>query len=135
MEQVAVGTGSLVLAVLIVVKTVSALVITGAIGGLNTTDGSRPYRYDIDLFYNSGPAWDLYILSLSSIQNLSQSELTSFFSVAGMQSAPTPYVVSNSNKEFMAFQEYRGMVSLGLVAILAFARMLRRRFLYGTVHT
>lgn len=129
------GIGSRVLAVLIVVETVSALVINGATGGLSTTDGSRPYRYDIDLFYNSGPAWDLYILSLSSIQNLSQSELTSYFSIAGMQSASTPSVVSNSNKEFMAFQEYRGMASLELVATLAFARMLRLRFLYGTVHT
>ena len=129
------GIGSFVLAVLIVVETISALVITGATGGLSTTDGSRPYRYDIDLFYNSGPAWDLYILSLSSIQNLSQSELTSFFSIAGMQSASMYSVTSNSNKEFMAFQEYRGMASLGLVATLAFARMLRLRFLYGIVHT
>lgn len=126
---------SFVLAILIVVTTVSALVITGATGGLNTTQNSRPYRYDIELFYNSGPQWDLYILSLSSIQNLSQSELTSYFSIAGMQNASMPSGVANCDKEFMAFREYRGMVSLGLVAILASARMPRPRSLYGTVHT
>lgn len=58
-------------------------VVTGATGGLNTTTGSRPLRYDIEDFYDSGPAWDLYLLSLHSIQHLNQSDLTSYFQISG----------------------------------------------------
>lgn len=66
-----------------------AFVVTGATTGLNTTDGSRPLRYDIEDFYDSGPAWDLYLLSLRSIQHLNQSELTSYFQISGKIAAST----------------------------------------------
>ena len=58
--------------------------ITGATGGIDPETGARPFRHEISDFQSHGPAFDLYILSLSSFQSASQSDPLSYFQIAGM---------------------------------------------------
>ena len=60
-----------------------ALAITGPQGGVNTATGQRPCRQEFSTFKNSGPAFDLYILSLQRFQQQNQSALLSYYQVAG----------------------------------------------------
>ena len=61
----------------------NAVAITGSQGGVNSVTGQRPFRQDISTFKNSGPAFDLYILSLQQFQQQNQSALLSYYQVAG----------------------------------------------------
>lgn len=61
----------------------NAVAITGSLEGVNNVTGQRPFRQDISTFKNSGPAFDLYILSLQKFQQQNQSVLLSFYQVAG----------------------------------------------------
>lgn len=61
----------------------SAVAITGPQGGVNTPTGQRPFRQEFSTFKNSGPAFDLYILSLQQFQQQNQSALLSYYQVAG----------------------------------------------------
>ena len=61
----------------------NAVAITGPQGGVNNVTGQRPFRQDISTFKNSGPAFDLYILSLQKFQQQNQSALLSYYQVAG----------------------------------------------------
>ena len=58
--------------------------ITGPQGGVNQYTGERPFRQEFSSFKRSGPAFDLYILSLHQFQQQSQSSLLSYFQVAGI---------------------------------------------------
>lgn len=62
----------------------SSYAITGVAGGVNTITGQRPFRQEFSTFKNSGPAFDLYILSLQQLQQQNQSALLSYYQVAGM---------------------------------------------------
>ena len=61
----------------------SSYAITGVPGGVNTVTGQRPFRQEFSTFKNSGPPFDLYILSLQQLQRQNQSALLSFYQVAG----------------------------------------------------
>ena len=61
----------------------NAVAITGPQGGVNTTTGQRPFRQGFSAFKNSGPAFDLYILSLQQFQQQNQSALLSYYQVGG----------------------------------------------------
>jgi len=58
--------------------------ITGVEGGVDQVTGQRPSRQEFSIFTHSGPAFDLYILSLQQLQQQSQSELLSYYQVAGL---------------------------------------------------
>ena len=62
----------------------NAVAITGPQGGVNTTTGQRPFRQEFSAF-NSGPAFDLYILSLQQFQQQNQSALLSYYQVGGKE--------------------------------------------------
>lgn len=62
-----------------------AFKITGATSGINSQNGARPYRYEISDFQYHGPAFDLFILSLSSFQSANQSDQLSYFQIAGLR--------------------------------------------------
>ena len=64
----------------------NAVAVTGPQGGVNTATGERPFRQEFSTFKNSGPAFDLYILSLQQLQKQNQSAPLSYYQVAG--SAP-----------------------------------------------
>ena len=68
------------------VSFVSSYAITSILGGVNTITGQRPFRQEFSTFKNSGPPFDLYILSLQKLQQHNQSALLSFYQVAGMYS-------------------------------------------------
>lgn len=59
--------------------------ITGALGGVNSTTGARPLRYEIHEFANSGPAFDLLVLSMMAFQAANQSEPLSYFQISGFK--------------------------------------------------
>ncbi|KAL6244485.1 hypothetical protein RBB50_008727 [Rhinocladiella similis] len=62
--------------------------ITGALGGVNSTTGARPLRYEIHEFANSGPAFDLLVLSMMAFQAANQSEPLSYFQISGIHGFP-----------------------------------------------
>lgn len=68
------------------VALVDAFAITGVQGGVNTSTGQRPFRMNFLTFQNSGPAYDLYILSLQQLQQQGKSNLLSYYQVAGRAS-------------------------------------------------
>lgn len=61
----------------------NSVAILGPQGGVNTATGQRPFRQDFSTFKNSGPAFDLYILSLQQFQQQNQSALLSYYQVGG----------------------------------------------------
>ncbi|OAG39398.1 hypothetical protein AYO21_06414 [Fonsecaea monophora] len=78
----------LLLLILFLSNRLVAVQITGALGGLNSTTGARPLRYEIHDFANSGPAFDLFILALKELQSVDQSEELSYFQISGTGSYP-----------------------------------------------
>ena len=58
--------------------------ITGVCDGVNTATGQRPFRQEFSMFKDSGPVFDLYILSLQQFQQRNQSALLSYYRVAGV---------------------------------------------------
>ncbi|KAK8014508.1 tyrosinase precursor [Apiospora arundinis] len=63
--------------------------VTGLATGINQGTGERPARKNInDLHATGGPAWDLYILGLSELQNRSESDPLSYFQIAGIHGRP-----------------------------------------------
>ncbi|KAF6229867.1 hypothetical protein HO133_004204 [Letharia lupina] len=57
----------------------NAVAITGPPGGVNNSTGQRPFRQEFSTFKESGPAFDLYILSLQKFQQQNQSALLSYY--------------------------------------------------------
>ncbi|OAP63560.1 hypothetical protein AYL99_02787 [Fonsecaea erecta] len=78
----------LLLLVLSLSDGLTAFQITGALGGVNSTTGARPLRYEIHDFANSGPAFDLFILALIDLQSVNQTEELSYFQVSGIHGFP-----------------------------------------------
>ena len=72
------------LSVCLLTHCLNAFKVTGAQGGVDQQTGARPYRYDISDLQQSGPAFDLFILALSSFQATNQSDPLSYFQVSGM---------------------------------------------------
>jgi hypothetical protein len=60
-----------------------AIVITGISAGVNNITGERPFRRDINELYMSGPAWDLFALSLSAFQQMNQDDPLSYYQISG----------------------------------------------------
>lgn len=73
----------LCLLLLTIVDCLAAFKVTGALGGVNTTSGARPLRYEIHQFATSGPAFDLLVLSLLAFQAANQSNPLSYFQISG----------------------------------------------------
>ena len=60
-----------------------AYVIRGISAGVNPTTGERPARRDLREFQTSGPAFDLYIQALDRFQKTDQTDLLSWYEIAG----------------------------------------------------
>ena len=65
----------------------ASVVITGAKGGVDYSTGQRPMRQEFSNFTKSGPAFDLYILSFKQFVEQNQTDLLSYYLVAGMLSS------------------------------------------------
>ncbi len=65
----------------------ASIAITGANGGVNYLTGRRPMRQEFSNFTKSGPAFDLYILSFKQFVEQNQTDLLSYYLVAGMLSS------------------------------------------------
>ena len=61
----------------------SAVAITGPQAGVNADTGERPFRQEFSVFKDSGAAFDLYIQALYFFEQENQSNLLSYFSIAG----------------------------------------------------
>lgn len=64
---------------------VNAYSITGITGGVNTQTGERPARRDLRDLQSSGAAFDLYVQALAQFQSDDQSDLISYYEIAGIQ--------------------------------------------------
>ena len=71
---------------------IQSIAISGALGGVDTATGQRPFRQEFSTFAISGPAFDLYILALQCFQQLNQTNGLSYYQVAGMSSTILPAV-------------------------------------------
>lgn len=69
--------------VLIALAAVGNAVAIRGIPGINPHTGERPFRQEFSTFKDSGPAFDLYILSLLRFQETDQQYQLSYFQVAG----------------------------------------------------
>jgi tyrosinase len=65
-----------------------AYAITGVSAGVNPDTGERPFRLNLKDFQYSGPPFDLYIQALSRFQADDQSNLLSYYEVAGAFCVP-----------------------------------------------
>lgn len=72
------------LSLLSVTRVSLAFTVTGVSGGVDPDTGERPFRLNLKEFQSSGPAFDLYIQALIRFQEEDQSELLSWYEVAGM---------------------------------------------------
>ncbi|KAK1776245.1 hypothetical protein QBC45DRAFT_333352 [Copromyces sp. CBS 386.78] len=63
--------------------------VVGATTGVDANTGQRPIRRNInDLYTRGGPQWDLYILALSEMQAMDESDELSYFGLAGIHGLP-----------------------------------------------
>ncbi|KAL9630868.1 MAG: hypothetical protein Q9164_006201 [Protoblastenia rupestris] len=74
---------SSILFIFCLAHTSHSIAINGATGGVDPSTGQRPFRQEFSTFATSGPAFDLYILSLQQFQQDDQPELLSYFQVSG----------------------------------------------------
>ena len=63
------------------------MAITGATGGVDPISGQRPMRQEFSTFQNSGPAFDLYIQAFKQFVEQNQTDLLSYYLVAGESSS------------------------------------------------
>lgn len=68
---------------------ISALSVTGALGGLQPGSRERPMRQEISGFAQSGAAWDLFVQALQEFQSAPITDMLSYFQVAGIHGYPT----------------------------------------------
>lgn len=66
-----------------VTKSAVGYAITGVSGGVNSATGQRPARLDMRDLQSAGPAFDLFVQALSQFQSDDQSDLISYYEVAG----------------------------------------------------
>ncbi|EEA23434.1 hypothetical protein TMatcc_002304 [Talaromyces marneffei ATCC 18224] len=69
-------------------KQIAGYGITGLSGGVNTATGERPVRRDLRDLQSSGAAFDLYVQALAQFQADDQSDLVSYYEVAGIHGYP-----------------------------------------------
>ncbi|KAI1106590.1 Di-copper centre-containing protein [Jackrogersella minutella] len=63
--------------------------VTGMTTGINNRTGERPARQEINILQNEGgPPWDLYIQGLAALQNKTETDELSHFSIAGIHGLP-----------------------------------------------
>lgn len=62
--------------------------VVGLKNGVNNTSGARPARQNINTLADSGPAWNLYIQALAAFQADDQSDLLSYYQIAGIHGRP-----------------------------------------------
>ncbi|KAK3984606.1 hypothetical protein QBC44DRAFT_11279 [Cladorrhinum sp. PSN332] len=63
--------------------------VVGAKTGIDRKTGQPPARLDIDdLWAQRDSQWDLYILALSELQNLNETDESSYFAIAGIHGHP-----------------------------------------------
>ena len=60
----------------------ATVTVTGATGGV-FLNGSRPFRQEISTFQKSGPPMDLFILAFRAFQQMDQSNVQSYYQIAG----------------------------------------------------
>ncbi|KAI0887997.1 Di-copper centre-containing protein [Annulohypoxylon maeteangense] len=67
--------------------------VTGLTTGINNRTGEWPARWEINaLEHEGGPRWDLYIQGLAALQNKTEADELSHFSLAGIHGMPyAPY--------------------------------------------
>ena len=65
-------------------KSAVGYAITGVTGGVNSETGQRPARLDMRDLQSAGPAFDLYVQAISQFQSDDQSDLLSYYEVAGI---------------------------------------------------
>ncbi len=73
----------LVLGTLFLTTQTKAIAITGVQDGVNMATGQRPFRQEISTFQNSGPPFDLYILSFQRFVQQNQTNILSYYQIAG----------------------------------------------------
>ncbi|KAK4219908.1 Di-copper centre-containing protein [Rhypophila decipiens] len=65
------------------------ITVTGVSTGIDPKTHQRPTRRDIrELFSESGPQWDLYILALSAFQAVDEADELSYFQITGIHGRP-----------------------------------------------
>ncbi|CRG91699.1 hypothetical protein PISL3812_08750 [Talaromyces islandicus] len=69
-------------------KSAVGYAITGVSGGVNSETGERPARLDMRSLQSAGPAFDLFVQALSQFQSDDQSDLISYYEVAGIHGYP-----------------------------------------------
>ncbi|KAK0617312.1 hypothetical protein B0T14DRAFT_433917 [Immersiella caudata] len=63
--------------------------VVGVKTGIDPKTGHRPARQNIhDLYVLGGPHWDLYVLALSALQEVNETDPLSYFSIAGIHGVP-----------------------------------------------
>lgn len=77
-------------------KHITAYGITGLSGGVNYNTGERPARRDLRDLQSSGAAFDLYIQALVQFQADDQSDMVSYYEVAGIK-IPMVIILQQSN--------------------------------------
>ena len=65
-----------------------AVVIVGPQAGVDSATGQRPFRQDFSVFKESGPAFDLYIQALYYFMKQNQSDVLSYYQIAGIHGVP-----------------------------------------------
>ncbi|KAK4166368.1 hypothetical protein QBC43DRAFT_205926 [Cladorrhinum sp. PSN259] len=63
--------------------------VVGAKTGIDVKTGQPPSRLDIDyLWAQRGPQWDLYVLALSELQGMNETDELSYFAITGIHGHP-----------------------------------------------
>ncbi|KAK0707522.1 hypothetical protein B0H67DRAFT_670703 [Lasiosphaeris hirsuta] len=63
--------------------------VVGVQAGIDVKTGQRPARQNINnLYARGGPQWDLYILALSELQAVNETDALSYFAIAGIHGLP-----------------------------------------------
>ncbi|KAK4190860.1 putative tyrosinase [Podospora australis] len=71
------------------IPTPTPILVTGVKTGIDNGTGQPPPRLNINLLSTqAGPQWDLYILALSELQALNETDETSYFALAGIHGFP-----------------------------------------------
>ncbi|KAH8692093.1 tyrosinase [Talaromyces proteolyticus] len=69
-------------------RTANGYGVTGVSAGVNPDTGERPSRIDLRNLQSAGPAFDLFVQALAQFQSDDQSDLVSYYEVAGIHGYP-----------------------------------------------
>lgn len=73
---------------LLFIARAGSFTIRGLSGGIESGSRIRPFRREISEFSKSGPAWDLFVLSLQKLQGVAPNDSLSFFQIASIHGYP-----------------------------------------------